>query len=176
MSSSRDAQKTQAWLIGGGIASLAAAVHLIKRAEVPANHIHILDVHDSSGGAMHISGDSAKGYVINAGAQPYLHEDCVEELRSMLPNLQGPIKLPKRLAGENMQRSETHQGNFLAVKLMREQQTESCIHWLHVGIKHRLSLVKLIMENEETIGSKSICDIFQDSLFQTEFWLLWSTA
>jgi oleate hydratase len=175
MSSSRDAQKTQAWLVGGGIASLAAAMHLIKRAKVPANHIHILDFHDSSGGAMYISGDSTKGYNINAGAQLFLHENCIDELRSMIPNPQGPGMPTKSSTGEHMLKGETHQANFLAVKLLGEHQAKSYIHRLQIGIKHRLNLVTLIVENEEKTGSKRICDIFHESFFETEFWLLWST-
>lgn len=39
----RQPELTDAYLIGGGIASLAAAVHLIQDAHLPASQIHILE-------------------------------------------------------------------------------------------------------------------------------------
>jgi len=43
MNSVRDPKKTDAYLMGGGIASLAAATHLIQDARVLANQIHIIE-------------------------------------------------------------------------------------------------------------------------------------
>ncbi|KAJ5240707.1 uncharacterized protein N7469_002298 [Penicillium citrinum] len=79
----RDPQNVQAWLVGGGVASLAAAVFLINQANVPPHHVHILDIHHGSGGAMKTSGNSRDGYVLHTGAQPYFHEECVKDLLSM---------------------------------------------------------------------------------------------
>jgi oleate hydratase len=50
VSTVRDPESTQAWLVGSGIASLAAAVHLIRDARVPGGNIHILDRHAQTGG------------------------------------------------------------------------------------------------------------------------------
>ena len=38
-----DPATSQVWLVGGGVASMAAAVFLIRDAGMPAGHIHILE-------------------------------------------------------------------------------------------------------------------------------------
>jgi oleate hydratase len=66
----RDPNDTQAWLIGSGIASLAAAVHLIRDPLLPAQIIHILDRHTATGGGIKSSGNAEKGYVLHTGCLP----------------------------------------------------------------------------------------------------------
>lgn len=41
-----DAQQSHLWIIGGGIAGMAAAAFAIRDAKVPAKNIHIFFVHD----------------------------------------------------------------------------------------------------------------------------------
>lgn len=81
----RDPGTTQAWLVGSGIASLAAAVHLIKDAQMPGSNIHILDRHPKSGGGITSSGDSENGFLVRPGSSPYFHAECVENLLSLVP-------------------------------------------------------------------------------------------
>ena len=47
-----DAQQSHLWIIGGGIAGMAAAAFAIRDAKVPAKNIHILEELDISGGSM----------------------------------------------------------------------------------------------------------------------------
>jgi oleate hydratase len=51
----------EAFLVGGGIVSLAAAVHLIQDADVPASQIHILESSSESGGSMDGAGNPHDG-------------------------------------------------------------------------------------------------------------------
>lgn len=60
-------ENTNAYLVGGGIASLAAAVHLIHDVGVPANRIHIIESGSLLGGSMDGAGDSENGYVLRGG-------------------------------------------------------------------------------------------------------------
>lgn len=71
MAPERNPQNVHAWLIGSGVASLAAAVYLVKQANVLARRVHIIDIHHGSGGAMKTSGNSGDGYVLHTGTQPY---------------------------------------------------------------------------------------------------------
>lgn len=86
-----DSESAHAWLVGSGIASLAAAVHLIKDAQMPGPNIHILDRDSKSGGGITSSGDPEKGFVIYPGSLPYFHAECVKKLLCLklvaLPNI-----------------------------------------------------------------------------------------
>jgi oleate hydratase len=82
----RNPKESHAWLIGSGIASLAAAVYLIRDAKMTAINIHILDVHARTGGRIKSCGNAEYGYVLYAGSLPYFHDRCVDELLSLVLN------------------------------------------------------------------------------------------
>jgi len=177
MPHNRDPQDVQAWLIGSGIASLAAAVHLVKQANVPARQVHILDVHKGSGGAMEeVSGNSNDGYILHTGAQPYFHEDCVEELLAMVPSSDNPKKtvwetiLDYELYGEP--------GNKAKTRVIRPSGETAKVdaHRMQIGAKLRMDLIVFLLDRERASDSKRISDVFDGSFFQTEFWSLWSTT
>lgn len=83
---SRDPNNVQAWLVGSGIASLTAALHLIKEAKVPGPNVHIIDTHKGSGGGMRISGNEEGGYFLPYECTPHFHGNCVERLLSLIPS------------------------------------------------------------------------------------------
>lgn len=57
----------KAYIIGGGIASLSAAVLLIRDGGFCGANIHILEELEVAGGALDGSGDPVKGYVTRGG-------------------------------------------------------------------------------------------------------------
>ncbi|MGA8053284.1 MAG: oleate hydratase, partial [Burkholderiales bacterium] len=61
MTNAREA--TKAYLVGGGIASLAAAAYLIRDGRVPGKNIHILE-ESRLGGSLDASGSPEQGYSI----------------------------------------------------------------------------------------------------------------
>ena len=65
-----DAQQSHLWIIGGGIAGMAAAAFAIRDAKVPAKNIHILEELDISGGSMD-GGQAKTRYPASAGPKDY---------------------------------------------------------------------------------------------------------
>jgi hypothetical protein len=45
-----------------------------------------------------------------------------------------------------------------------------------IAMKYRMSLVGLMMENEASMGTKKIEDVFDKEFFDTSFWMLWSST
>ena len=62
-----DHNDSKVYLIGGGIASLAAAAFLIRDAEVPGRNIVILEQLDRLGGSLDGAGSAENGYVLRGG-------------------------------------------------------------------------------------------------------------
>lgn len=56
-----DPYLVHAYLVGGGIASLAAACHLVQDAKLPGHNIHILEEMYVPGGSMDGAGDAKHG-------------------------------------------------------------------------------------------------------------------
>ncbi|KAL2859295.1 streptococcal 67 kDa myosin-cross-reactive antigen like family-domain-containing protein [Aspergillus pseudodeflectus] len=109
----RDPNNTQAWLVGSGISSLAAALHLIKNAKVPGPSIHIIDTHQGSGGGMRMQGDEESGYFLPFECTPHFHGDCVEKLLSLIPSVNNPGKtILETVHGRDVERRSTGQQNL----------------------------------------------------------------
>lgn len=173
----RDPKNVQAWIIGSGVASLAAAVHLVKLAKVPAKQIHLLESHHGTGGAMEISGNATDGYTLHAGAQPYFYEDCVKQLLSMVPS----PKSADKSALEDINQHEWYtrpldMAHTRAIKQDSEGIRKVDSHQSRIGAKLRMDLIRFIFDTERSLSSKRIDAIFDDSFFESEFWSLWSTT
>ena len=64
----RDVAKVdRAYLVGGGIASLAAAAFLIRDGDIPGHRITIFEETDKLGGSLDASGSPQAGYVLRGG-------------------------------------------------------------------------------------------------------------
>ena len=59
--------KPKAYLVGGGIGSLAAAAFMIRDGGVPGANITILEAAPVMGGSLDGSGDATRGYSIRGG-------------------------------------------------------------------------------------------------------------
>jgi oleate hydratase len=59
-----DPSKTNVYLVGSGIASLASAVYLIKDAKVPGENIHIMEQDKVIGGCLDGAGGEEEGYYL----------------------------------------------------------------------------------------------------------------
>jgi oleate hydratase len=81
---------SKVYLVGGGIASLASAVYLIKDAGVPGENIHILEQDDVLGGALDGTGDPDNGYIIRGGRMHEEHFVCYWDLMSYIPSYDDP--------------------------------------------------------------------------------------
>ena len=59
--------KSKAYLVGGGIGSLAAAAFMIRDGNLPGEHISVLETTPIMGGSLDGSGDPAGGYSLRGG-------------------------------------------------------------------------------------------------------------
>ncbi|MGO3140957.1 MAG: oleate hydratase, partial [Galactobacter sp.] len=65
----RHAQETKAYIVGSGLAGLAAAVFLIRDAGVPGANVTILEKGETAGGALDGLDVPEKGFVIRGGRE-----------------------------------------------------------------------------------------------------------
>lgn len=179
VSSVRDPESTQAWLVGSGIASLAAAVHLIRDARLPGRNIHILDRHAETGGGITSAGNAENGYVLHPGSLPYFHDECVDNLLSLVPSASGSDKslldtIRDFELSETLPPGSIAKTRFLRNKGGKCERSEA--NHLSIGPYNRLQLMKVLLEGESLLGRHRIQDFFGDEFFGTDFWALWSTT
>src|ERR1039457_4639184 len=76
-----------AYLIGGGIASLAAAAFLIRDGDIPGHNITILEESAKIGGSLDAAGSPEDGYVMRGGRMFESKYLCTFGLFSSIPAL-----------------------------------------------------------------------------------------
>ena len=74
-----------AYNVGSGLASLAAACFLVRDGQMKGSHIHILEAMDIAGGACDGIFDPSRGYVMRGGREMENHFECLLDLFSSIP-------------------------------------------------------------------------------------------
>ena len=77
-----------AYIVGSGLASLAAACFLVRDGQMPGSHIHILEAMDIAGGACDGIFDPTRGYVMRGGREMENHFECLWDLFRSIPSLE----------------------------------------------------------------------------------------
>ncbi|KAA8649601.1 hypothetical protein EYZ11_005964 [Aspergillus tanneri] len=174
----RDPENVQAWLVGSGIPSLAAAVHLIREANVPGRNIHILDLRPGSGGELTTPKETLEGYFLPFECHPHIYSNCTEALLSLIPDRNNPGKCLMDDIHEFEHSAQPPQEDEFtrAIRLGHSGPQAVYTRGIHLGFKYRMDLIRFILQSETALGSKSISDIFDEHFFETGFWMLWSTT
>ncbi|OYV23638.1 MAG: oleate hydratase, partial [Mycobacterium sp. 20-66-4] len=81
-------EKKTAWLVGAGLASMAAAVFMVRDGQLPGNKITILERLDLPGGALDGIKKPKKGFVIRGGREMEDHMECLWDLFRSIPSLE----------------------------------------------------------------------------------------
>ena len=79
-----------AYIVGSGLASLAAACFLVRDGQMPGDHIHILEAMDIAGGACDGIYDAIRGYVMRGGREMENHFECLWDLFRSIPSIETP--------------------------------------------------------------------------------------
>ena len=79
-----------AYIVGSGLASLAAACFLVRDGQMPGDHIHILEAMDIAGGACDGIYDATRGYVMRGGREMENHFECLWDLFRSIPSIETP--------------------------------------------------------------------------------------
>jgi oleate hydratase len=166
--------ETNAYLVGGGIASLAAAVDLIHDAHVPANQIHILESGPVPGGSMDGTGTSETGYILRGGRMLNFSYLCTYDLLSKVPSLTDPAKTVKQEIDE-FNAAPGNKTNAHARLIAKGETGPEIMDVKYMGLnaKERADLVHVAALPEKELGIKRIDEMFTPEFFQTKFWYMW---
>ena len=165
-----DRSETKVYLVGGGVASLAAAVFLIRDGDVLGRNITILEELGKLGGSLDGAGSARDGYVLRGGRMFERHYHCTFDLFSSIPTLDGS----QTVTQETFAWNETMQTSSKS-RLFRGGHRVDAPRF-GLTEEHILSLERLAIEPEGMLGYSSIADRFPSSFFATDFWCMWCTT
>lgn len=165
----------QAFLAGGGLASMAAAVYLIRDAGFSGENIHIFEGLPITGGSNDGSGDPDKGFLVRGGRM--LNEETYEnfwELFSHIPSLEQP---GKSVAEEILSFDRLHP-TCAKARLIDSDGVIQDVTGMGFDQKDRNRLFQLLFTPEEKLDHLRICDWFFHTphFFETNFWYMWQTT
>lgn len=165
-----DRSTTKIYLVGGGIASLAAAVFMIRDGNVPGHNIVILEELDRLGGSLDGAGSPENGYVLRGGRMIERQYVCTFGLFSSIPSLNGNQTVTQEIFNWN-ETLKTSSKSRLVYDGDRETAPK-----FGLSEKHILTIERLTLEPEDMLGKTSIADQFDSEFFKTNFWFMWCST
>jgi oleate hydratase len=158
------------YLVGGGIASLAAAVFLIRDGDIPGRRITILEESPRLGGSLDAAGNPGDGYIMRGGRMIESKYLCTYDLFSSIPTLDGTSTVTKEIFDWN----ETMKTSSKS-RLFRDGHRINAPKF-GLSESHILTLERLALEPEHLLGRSTISDEFDPGFFETDFWHMWCTT
>ena len=167
----KNIETRKAYLIGGGIGSLASAAFLIRDGHMPGKNIHVIEQLEVFGGSMDGAGMAEQGYSARGGREIEEHFECFMELFSFIPALNDKNKsVLDEFRQLNLEEPiESH------CRLVQNQGEKVDFSSLGLSKKNAMELAKLHMMTEEALGATTIGEYFEPGFFETNFWFFWAT-
>jgi len=167
-----ETDKTQVYVVGGGIAGLSAAVFAIRDGHIPGKNIHIFEALDVMGGALDGEGSPDK-YYVTRGDRKFNIEvfQCTWDLLSAIPSLTDPKKSVK---DEVLEYNQMHKKNARS-RLIDKNRDLDNVTTMGLNWGHRSKIFSLILVPESRIENRRIDSWFAPSFFTTNFWKVFSS-
>ncbi len=161
-----------AYLVGSGLASLAAACFLIRDGQMKGDHIHILEELKLPGGACDGIHDPQRGFIIRGGREMENHFECLWDLFRSIPSLEteGLSVL------DEFYRLNKHDPNYSLMRATEKRgQSAHTDGKFGLSEKGAMEITKLFLTRDEDLYDKRIDEVFTDEVFDSNFWLYWRT-
>ncbi|MEH2156431.1 oleate hydratase [Nostoc sp.] len=166
-------KESNAYLLGGGIGSLAAAAFMIRDGGLPGGNIFILEAKPLLGGSMDGAGNPTDGYSLRGGRMLTTDNyECTWDLFKSIPSLSSP---GKTVFDETMEFNEQHKSNSMA-RLVDSRRAKVPVSSMGFSMQNRQELLKLTQAGETELGASCITDWLSPEFFETEFWYMWVTT
>ncbi len=161
-----------AYIVGSGLAALAAACFLVRDGQMKGEHIHILEKDMIPGGACDGFLYENLGYVMRGGREMDNHFECMWDLFRSIPSIETEgvsvldeyYWLNKKDPNYSLMRATVRQGE--------DAHTDKKFG---LSDKGALEIMRLFFTPDEDLYDKRIDEYFSDEVLNSNFWLYWRT-
>jgi oleate hydratase len=161
----------KAHLVGGGLASLAAAVYLIKDGNILGSNITIHDRGSGLGGCLASSGNAETGYVIPVGRVFEKEYRCTAELLSFIPS----VSDASRSVWHEIEEFHDRHGWYDKTRLVGAGATILDAGDLGLSTADKLAMTRLLLMPERLLEGKRLDEWFEAHFFTSNFFYMWAT-
>lgn len=166
-------KKSKAYCIGGGIASLSAAVYLIEEGHIKGENICIFDEAKRMGGSLDANKtDASQGYSMR-GIRMFEEKafTCTFDLMHRIPSLNTPGKTIREEFIDFNKSNKTYSKS----RLIKDGKAIDS-RPLTLGIYDRVLLLGLLLRKESSLEDREIKGYFTPAFFTSNFWYEFSTV
>lgn len=168
----KDVDGKSAYLIGSGLASLAAAAFLVRDGRMAGKRIHILEKDSLAGGACDGFKYDEVGYVIRGGREMDNRYECLWDLFHSIPSLETEDAsvldefywLNKHDPNSSLMRATVNRGE--------DAHTDGKFALSDKGMQE---IMRLFFTPDEALYNRRISEVFSDEVLNSNFWLYWRT-
>lgn len=161
-----------AYIVGSGLAGLAAATFLIRDGQMKPDKIHILEELGLPGGSMDGIWNEQKGYIIRGGREMEPHFETLWDLFRSIPSLENPdASVLDEFYWLNKKDPSFSHGRVIQEQ-GKELPTEGDLTLTPKAVQE---LLDLVMTPEKNLDGKKINEVFSEDFLNSNFWLYWST-
>ena len=163
--------RTKHVFVGGGIASLSGAVILIRDHGVDGSDIVILEAGLIEGGSLDGTKTGDGAFVVRGARMLEANYRCTLDLMSSIPSPDLP--------------GETLAADFWAFN-SDHPVPHTCIPVTQGGVgrdpgwqlprRHVRAVLSMLLRSEARLDGKRICDVLERDFFESDMWLVFSTA
>ena len=161
-----------AYIVGSGLAALAAACFLVRDGQMKGDHVHVLEKDPIPGGACDGYLYENLGYVMRGGREMDNHFECMWDLFRSIPSIETEgvsvldeyYWLNKKDPNYSLMRATVNQGE--------DAHTDKKFG---LSDKAAMEIMNLFFTPEEELYDKRIEEYFSDEVLNTNFWLYWRT-
>ena len=161
-----------AYLIGSGLAALAAACYLVRDGQMAGERIHILEKDPIPGGA----GDGYQytdiGYVMRGGREMDNHFECMWDLFRSIPSIETE---GVSVLDEYYWLNKADPNYSLCRATEKQGQDAHTDKKFGLSDKAAMEIMKLFFTPDEELYNKRIDEIFDHEVLDSNFWLYWRT-
>ena len=168
----KDVDGKSAYLIGSGLASLAAAAFLVRDGQMEGKRIHILEKDSLAGGACDGYKYDDVGFVIRGGREVDNRYECLWDLFHSVPSLEKEgasvldefYWLNKHDPNSSLMRATVNRGE--------DAHTDGKFALSDKGMQE---IMRLFFTPDEALYNRRISELFSDEVLNSNFWLYWRT-
>lgn len=162
----------QAWIVGSGLAGLAAATFLIRDAQMPGGNIHIFEELPLAGGSLDGAERPDIGFITRGGREMENHFECLWDMYRSIPSLE----IPGASYLDEYYWLDKDDPNSSNCRLIHDRGNRVPSDGdFTLSEKAQLEIVKLVTASEHTLEGKTIEDYFSEEFFSSNFWFYWAT-
>lgn len=159
-----------AYIVGSGLAGLAAAVFLIRDGQMKPGNVHLFEELPTPGGSLDGKEVSPESFVTRGGREMENHFECLWDLFRSVPSLE--VEDASVLDEFYwLDHDDPNSSNCRIIHNRGERAADDGDFTL--SKKAQKELVELFMTSEDKLEGKRIEDVFTDEFFASNFWLYW---